>query len=85
MEKKFVFSVAETADILNVSPKSAYTLFHRKDFPGMLIGKKLCVRVDKLYEWTLQLESTAHTRKETRHGKKENGSIRRPAYGTDRG
>ncbi len=54
MDKKFVFSVGDVADILNLSKDFTYTLFQAPDFPAMLIGNKLCVRGDKFDAWVNQ-------------------------------
>lgn len=54
METKFIFSVEDVADILNISKDFAYTLFQSPDFPAMLIANRLCVRGDKFDAWVDQ-------------------------------
>lgn len=42
------------ADLLGVSPSSAYELMHKKDFPAMRIGNRLIVPKDRFQEWVAQ-------------------------------
>lgn len=69
MENKFVLSVADVADILNLSKDFTYTLFQQKDFPAIQIGKKLCVRADKFFVWIEKMEqkSADQQRKEKKN------------------
>ena len=39
------------ANVLGVSPSSAYELMHEKDFPSIRIGKRLVVPRDKFIAW----------------------------------
>ena len=72
MENKFVFSVVDVADILNVSKDFAYTIFQQKDFPAMFIGKKLCVRADYFYKWIDVMETkSAQINLEEKHGRQK--------------
>lgn len=64
MKTKFVLSVEEVADILNISKDLAYTVFRRQDFPSMRIGKKLIVRADKFFAWTECKEEISKINKE---------------------
>lgn len=62
---KFVLSVSEVADILNLSKDFTYTLFQKPDFPAMLIGNKLCVRGDKFDAW-VDRQTDRNTRRRTK-------------------
>lgn len=42
------------ADLLGVSPSSAYELMHEKGFPAMRIGNRLIVPKDRFQEWVAQ-------------------------------
>lgn len=42
------------ADLLGVSPSSAYELMHKKGFPAMRIGNRLIVPKDRFQEWVAQ-------------------------------
>ena len=47
-----LFLNAQTvANVLGVSPSSAYELMHEKDFPSLRIGSRIVVPRDKLIEW----------------------------------
>ena len=39
------------ADVLGVSPSSAYELMHEKDFPSLRIGNRLVVPKDHFRSW----------------------------------
>ena len=39
------------ADVLGVSPSSAYELMHEKDFPSLRIGNRLVVPKDHFQSW----------------------------------
>ena len=39
------------ADVLGVSPSSAYELMHEKDFPSLRIGNRLVVPKDPFQSW----------------------------------
>jgi len=39
------------ADLLGVSPSSAYELMHEKDFPSLRIGNRLLVPKDQFQIW----------------------------------
>lgn len=39
------------ADLLGVSPSTAYELMHEEDFPGLRIGSRLVVPKDKFQTW----------------------------------
>lgn len=39
------------ADLLGVSPSSAYELMHEKDFPSLRIGNRLLVPRDQFQIW----------------------------------
>lgn len=56
-------SVAEAAEMLGVSTKTAYTLIHRQDFPVLWIGRRARVNREGLLRWidknTQNMEVTA--------------------------
>ena len=37
--------------VMNISRAGAYQLMHRKDFPVIMIGKRMVVPRDKFLEW----------------------------------
>ena len=41
----------EVAAVLGISRSNAYSLFHRKDFPTLHIGKRLIVPREKFIQW----------------------------------
>lgn len=47
-------NAADIAKVLGISRSGAYNLLHRKDFPTILIGKRLLVSRDKFLEWMEQ-------------------------------
>lgn len=51
MNERLTMSVAEAADHLGISLKSAYTLTHRADFPVIKIGRRTRISRDGLREW----------------------------------
>jgi len=51
MNERLTMSVAEAADQLGISLKSAYTLTHRQDFPTIKIGRRTRISRDGLREW----------------------------------
>ena len=50
--EKIVLSTEEVAELFQTSAKTVYRMFAQPDFPGLKIGKKLMVRIDRFYEWT---------------------------------
>lgn len=51
MNDRLTMSVAEAADQLGISLKSAYTLTHRQDFTTIKIGRRTRISRDGLREW----------------------------------
>ena len=51
MNERLTMSVAEAADQLGISLKSAYILTHRHDFPTIKIGRRTRISRDGLREW----------------------------------
>lgn len=56
MNERLTMSVAEAADQLGISLKSAYTLTHRQDFPTIKIGRRTRISRDGLREWVRMQE-----------------------------
>ncbi len=46
-----VLNANQLAKTLGISRAKAYQLMHRKDFPTLMIDKRLLVPKDKLTEW----------------------------------
>ena len=44
-------SADEVAQVLGISRANAYALMHSKNFPTLIIGKRMVVPKDKLIEW----------------------------------
>lgn len=57
MESSYMLSVKNVADILNISQRLSYTLFHRDDFPAMKIGSRFFVLEDRFNAWIESQES----------------------------
>ena len=41
----------QVAAVLGISRANAYGLMHRRDFPTLVIGKRMVVPKDKLIDW----------------------------------
>ena len=50
--EKIILNTEEVAKLFQTSTKAVHKMFARPDFPGLKIGKKLMVRIDRFYEWT---------------------------------
>lgn len=48
---KLVYSVKETAQVLNIGMNSAYNLVNSKDFPKITLGRKILVPKKALEQW----------------------------------
>ena len=49
--EKIALSVAETAELLGVSPPTVYKLMRRADFPAFKIGTRTLISRSKLEKW----------------------------------
>lgn len=49
--EKLTVTVAEAADMLNLSKPVVYDLCKRSDFPALRIGRKVLIPTDRLREW----------------------------------
>lgn len=49
--EKLAYSIAEVAELLNVSKPTAYALTKQKGFPLLQIGKRKLVPAQGLKEW----------------------------------
>ena len=63
--EKLTISVAEAAELLGVSVKTAYDLTHQEGFPAIQIKRRIRVSYSGLKEWIRRQsgeleESTAH-------------------------
>jgi len=56
---KLVYSVKETAQVLNIGMNSAYNLVNSKDFPKITLGRKILVPKKSLEEWLVNHSITA--------------------------
>lgn len=50
-EQPLFLNAKLVAEVLGVSPSSAYELLHEKDFPALRIGNRLVVPKDHFREW----------------------------------
>jgi excisionase family DNA binding protein len=50
-ELPLFLNAQSVADVLGVSPSSAYELMHEKDFPSLRIGNRLVVPKDHFQSW----------------------------------
>lgn len=46
-----ILTITQVASALNISCTSAYELAHGKNFPAMLIGRRIIVPKDRLVTW----------------------------------
>lgn len=49
--EKLMVTVAEAAEMMNLSKPSVYDLCKRPDFPALRFGRKVLIPVDRLREW----------------------------------
>ena len=47
-------NAAMVAQVLGVSPSSAYELMHEKDFPTLRVGSRMVVPKEKFIAWVAQ-------------------------------
>ena len=50
-EYAIVLNADDVASILRISRTKAYDLMHRKDFPTIMVGKRMIVSTDRFFEW----------------------------------
>lgn len=55
-ELPLMLNVIDVAGILGVSRAFAYNLFHAKDFPVIVIGKRRIVKRDSFLNWLQEKE-----------------------------
>ncbi|MDP4182951.1 MAG: helix-turn-helix domain-containing protein [Bacillota bacterium] len=48
---KLVYTVAETAEILNIGMNKAYELIQQKEIPNVRIGRKILIPIQALENW----------------------------------
>ena len=46
-----VLGANEVSKALNISRTSAYALLHRRDFPTLMVGKRMLVPRDRFLKW----------------------------------
>jgi excisionase family DNA binding protein len=51
VSEKIALSVADTAELLSLSPPTVYELMRREDFPAFKLGKRTLVSRQGLDEW----------------------------------
>ena len=51
-----LLSVKAVCDMLGISMRNAYTMFHRKDFPAIKLGNRLYVRENTFFLWLAKME-----------------------------
>ena len=47
-------NAAMVAQVLGITPSSAYELMHEKDFPTLRVGSRMVVSKEKFIEWVAQ-------------------------------
>ena len=55
-ELPLTLSASDISQVLGISKASAYTMFKRKDFPTIKIGKRCIVSRDKFIDWLAKQE-----------------------------
>ena len=53
-----LLSVKDICNTLGISARNAYTMFHRKDFPAIKLGKRLYVRESTFISWIAKMEQS---------------------------
>lgn len=51
-----LLSVKDVCEMLGISMQNTYTMFHRKDFPAIKLGKRLYVRESSFFSWISKME-----------------------------
>ena len=52
-----MMTVKDVKEYLGIGNNAAYALFHREDFPSLIIGRILLVRRESFLNWIAYMES----------------------------
>lgn len=64
MEKR-IYTVADVAEVLQISKPKAYELAHRADFPKIMIGRAIRIPIESFNVWMERESRGEHGRIES--------------------
>lgn len=50
-ELPLFLNVSDVAEIMNISKNKAYELFHKKDFPSIILGRRMLIPKLAFIKW----------------------------------